>query len=109
MERGEIWFADLEPTRGREQAKARYVMVLSQRSFNLLGVQLIAPISSGGEFARAKGFAVSLSGAGTKAAGVVLCHQIRTIDIKAQGGRFIEKAPDFIVDEVLARLSALFE
>ncbi|PWE57707.1 pemk protein [Metarhizobium album] len=109
MDRGDIWFADLEPTRGREQAKARYVMIVSPRGFNQLGVQLIAPISSGGEFARSRGFTVSLSGAGTKATGVVLCHQIRTVDLKARGGRFEEKAPEFIVREVLARLSALFE
>jgi mRNA-degrading endonuclease toxin of MazEF toxin-antitoxin module len=109
MERGDIWFADLEPTRGREQAKARYVMIVSHRNFNQLGVQLIAPITSGGEFARAKGFTVSLSGAGTKATGVILCHQIRVIDLKAREGRFVEKAPDFVVAEVLGRLAALFE
>jgi mRNA-degrading endonuclease toxin of MazEF toxin-antitoxin module len=109
MDRGDIWFADLEPTRGREQAKARYVLILSPRPFNHLGVQIIAPITSGGEFARAKGFTVSLSGAGTQANGVVLCHQMRSIDIKARGGRFIEKAPPFIVEEVLARVAAFFE
>jgi mRNA interferase ChpB len=109
MERGDIWFADLEPTRGHEQAKARYVMIVSKRGFNRLGVQLIAPITSAGEFARAKGFTVSLSGAGTRATGVILCHQIRTIDLKARDGRFIEKAPGFIVAEVLARVSSVFE
>ncbi|MGN7294777.1 type II toxin-antitoxin system PemK/MazF family toxin [Rhizobium sp. SAFR-030] len=109
MERGDIWFADLEPTRGREQAKARYVMIVSQRGFNQLGVQLIAPITSGGEFARARGFTVSLSGAGTRATGVILCHQIRTIDLKAREGRFVERAPDFIVAEVLGRVAALLD
>lgn len=109
MDRGDIWFADLEPTRGREQAKARYILVLSPRGFNQLGVQIIAPITRGGEFARAKGFTVSLSGAGTKATGVILCHQIRSIDIKARGGRFVEKAPSFIVEEALARAASFFE
>lgn len=109
MERGDIWFVDLEPTRGREQAKARYALVLTPKIVNQHGTQIIAPITSGGQFARTSGFAVSLSGAGTQAAGVVLCHQIRALDIKARGGRFVEKAPDFIVDEVLARVSALFE
>lgn len=109
MNRGDIWFVDLEPTRGREQAKARFVMILSPRSFNDLGIQIIAPISSGGAFARAKGFTVPLSGAGTEATGVVLCHQIRAIDLRARGGRFVEKAPDFIIDDVLARTAAFFE
>lgn len=109
MERGDIWFVDLEPVRGREQAKARYMLVLSPRIVNQHGTQIVAPITSGGQFARTSGFAVSLSGAGTQATGVVLCHQIRAVDMKARGGRFVERAPDFIVDEVLARVSSLFE
>lgn len=109
MERGDIWFVDLEPTRGREQAKARYALVLSPRIINQHGTQIVAPITSGGQFTRTVGYAVSLSGAGTQANGVVLCHQIRAVDIKARGGRFVEKAPDFIVDEVLARVSSLFD
>jgi len=109
MERGDIWFVDLEPTHGREQAKARYALVLTPKVMNQHGAQIIAPITSGGQFARTSGFAVSLSGAGTQAAGVVLCHQIRAVDLKARGGRFVEKAPAVIVEEVLARVSALFE
>lgn len=109
MDRGDIWLVDLEPTRGREQAKARYVLVLTPRLINQNGTQIVAPITSGGQFARTSGFAVSLTGAGTEATGVILCHQIRAVDIKARGGRFLERAPDFITDEVLARVSALFE
>jgi len=74
-----------------------------------MGTPIIAPISSDGEFAREKGFALSLSGAGTNATGVVLCHQIPSLDLKSRGARFSEKVPDFIIDEVLAWVSALFE
>ena len=109
MNRGDIWFVDLEPTRGREQAIARYALVLTPNIVNRNGTQIIAPITGGGGFARTSGFAVSLTGAGTQTTGVVLCHQIRAVDIKARGGRFIEKAPDFVVEDVLARVSALFE
>jgi mRNA-degrading endonuclease toxin of MazEF toxin-antitoxin module len=41
--------------------------------------------------------------------GVVLCNQVRVLDLKARQARFIEKAPDFIVDEVLERLSTFIE
>jgi mRNA interferase ChpB len=109
MERGDIWHVDLEPVRGREQAKARYVLIVSPRIFNQMGTPVVVPISTGGDFARSRGWAVSLSGAGTNATGVVLCHQFRTIDIQARKGRFVEKVPDFIIDEVLARISSLFE
>jgi mRNA interferase ChpB len=109
MERGEIWHVDLNPTRGREQANPRYVLILTPKSFNQLGTPIVAPITTGGDFAREKGFAVSLSGAGTNANGVILCHQIRALDLKSRGAKFSEKVPDFIVEEVLARVVALFE
>ncbi|WP_044559621.1 type II toxin-antitoxin system PemK/MazF family toxin [Azospirillum sp. B4] len=109
MERGEIWHVDLDPTKGREEAKPRYVLILTPRDFNQLGTPVVAPITTGGNFARERGFAVSLSGAGTNATGVILCNQIRALDMKARNGRFSEQAPDFIVDDVLARVSALFE
>lgn len=41
--------------------------------------------------------------------GVVLCHQIRALDMQARNGKFTEKTPDFIVEDVLAKVAALFE
>jgi mRNA interferase ChpB len=109
MDRGDIWHVDLNPTKGRQQANPRYVLVLTPREFNQLGTPIVAPITMGGNFARIQGFTVSLSGAGTNAGGVVLCHQLRALDLRARNGRFSEKAPDFVVDEVLAKVATLFE
>ena len=107
MERGDIYFVDLDPTARREQRGHRPIIVISPNAFNQLGVQLVAPITSGGAFARHRGFAVELSG--TKTTGVILCNQVRTIDIKARNGRFIEPAPAPIVDDMLAKISTLLE
>jgi mRNA-degrading endonuclease toxin of MazEF toxin-antitoxin module len=109
MERGDIYLADLNPVKGREQAGRRYVMVISPSVFNRLGTQIVCPITQGGNFSRHAGFAVSLSGAGTNAQGVILCNQLRTLDLPARNAKFIERAPDFIVDEVAAKVSAIFE
>ena len=109
MERGDIWHVDLEPTRGREQAGARYVLIVTDKLFNRIGTPIVVQIPTGGDFARFRGFAVSLSGAGTRSSGVVLCNQIRALDLKIRGGRFVERAPDFIMDEVLARITTFFE
>jgi mRNA-degrading endonuclease toxin of MazEF toxin-antitoxin module len=109
MERGEIWHVDLEPIKGREQAGSRYVLIVTQKAFNDLGTPIIVPVTTGGQFARFQGFAVSLSGAGTRSSGVVLCNQLRSLDLKARGARFVERVPDFILDEVLARISTFFE
>ena len=107
MERGDLFHVDLNPAKGREQAGPRYVLVVSRSPFNDLGTPLVCPLTQGGEFARSTGFAVSLSGAGTKVQGAVLCNQPRVLDIKARGGRYVEKVPAFIMAEVLARLATL--
>ncbi|MGA8172633.1 MAG: type II toxin-antitoxin system PemK/MazF family toxin [Methylocystis sp.] len=108
-ERGDIYHVGLDPTKGREQQGARYLIVVSPRDFNRFGTALVCPITQGGAHARSKGFAVSLSGAGLSAQGVVLCNQPRTIDIAARGGRFLEKAPDYIVEDVIAKLQTLLD
>jgi len=50
-----------------------------------------------------------LSGAGTRTAGVVLCNQPRVLDLHARQARFVERVPEFIVDEVRARLAMLID
>jgi mRNA interferase ChpB len=109
MNRGEIYHVDLDPTKDREQQGARYVLILSPREFNLGGTSLVCPITQGGNYARNKGFAVSLSGAGTKVQGVILRNQPRILDIAARGGHFCDKLPEDIVDEVIAKLQTLLD
>ena len=93
MERADVFHVDLDPIQGREQTVARYVLVVSQRSFNALGTPLVCPVTQGGQFARHAGFAVSLSGAGTQTLGVVLGNQPRVLDLQVRGARFIEEVP----------------
>src|SRR5271155_5803428 len=109
MDRGDIYHVALNPSKGRERQGARYVLIVSPRDFNRGGTSLVCPITQGGGHARNRGFAVSLSGAGTDAQGVVLCNQPRILDIAARGGRFVERAPDFIVDDVIAKLQTLLD
>lgn len=110
MERGEIWVVGLDPTKGHEQQGTRPVLIVSPGPFNrLTGVPVVLPVTQGGNFARTAGFAVSLTGAGTRTAGVVRCDQPRALDLRARGGRRIEAIPSAIMDEVLARLATILE
>jgi mRNA interferase ChpB len=52
---------------------------------------------------------VSLTGAGTKTAGVIRCDQPRALDLGARRGRKVESVPDAIMDEVLAKLATILE
>ena len=109
MRRGDIYRVDLNPTHGREQAGPRFVLIVSPVEFNVLGTPLVCPITQGGNFARHAGFAVSLNGAGLRTARVILCNQARVLVLQVRQARFSEKAPAFIVDEVLARLATLID
>ncbi|GAA10130.1 plasmid stable inheritance protein K [Acetobacter tropicalis NBRC 101654] len=110
MERGDIYLVSLDPTSGHEQQGTRPVMVVSPAAFNrLTKTPIVLPITSGGNFARTAGFAVSLMGTGTKTTGVVRCDQPRALDIGSRSGRKLESVPTHIIDEVLAKLSAILE
>jgi mRNA-degrading endonuclease toxin of MazEF toxin-antitoxin module len=109
-ERGEIYLVSLDPSQGHEQQGRRPVLVVSPGAFNRLTmVPIVVPITTGGDFARTRGFAVSLADAGTQTTGIVRCDQPRALDLGARGGRKLESVPAAITDEVLAKLSALFD
>lgn len=107
--RGDIWFVSLNPTLGREQQGLRPVLVVSDAAFNRLGLTVVCPVTRGGQQSRFAGFAVTLMGSGTQTQGVVMCNQPRTIDVAAREGRYVESVDADLMDEVLARLQAIFE
>ncbi|EOM1681283.1 type II toxin-antitoxin system PemK/MazF family toxin, partial [Salmonella enterica subsp. enterica] len=105
---GEIWLVSLDPTAGHEQSGKRPVLIVSPASFNkFTRLPVVVPVTSGGDFARTAGFTVSLDGAGTKTTGVIRCDQPRTIDMGARNGKRLERIPEAVVNEVLARLEAI--
>lgn len=108
--RADIVRLNLNPTPGREQqGDFRPALIISPAAFNVSGLVLIAPVTQGGDFARYAGFAVPLSGSGTETQGVVLCNQIRTVDLEARGAKRVESVPEVVMDDVLARIQVLIE
>lgn len=110
MERGDIYLVSLDPSPGHEQRGRRPVLVVSPTAFNqFTETPVVVPITGGGRFAVEAGFAVPLEGAGTRTTGVVRCDQPRALDLKSRQAHRLEKVPDWVMDEVLARLAPLFE
>ena len=107
--RGEIYLVSLDPTAGQEQQGTRPVLVVSPDRFNeVTGVPIVVPITTGGAYARTRGFAVSLAGLELKTTGVIRCDQPRPIDLEVRAGRLLEVVPAGIIDEVLARIAPIF-
>ena len=83
-------------------------MVVSPAAFNeLTGLPIVVPITTGGHFARRRGFTVSLDDGETRTRGVVRCDQPRVLDLRARNGRFLETAATDKLHEVVARLRAI--
>jgi mRNA interferase ChpB len=72
-------------------------------------VPVVLPITSGGGFARMRGFAVSLSGTGLATQGII-CNHPRAIDLRARKvRRSRERVPDRVMNDVMARVVTLSE
>jgi mRNA interferase ChpB len=107
VERGDIVSVNLDPSKGHEQKGMRPALVLSTSVFNALGLVMVAPITQGGDFARHAGFATALGGSGTVTQGVALLNQVRMLDLEARAAKRLESAPEYVVEDALARLRAI--
>ncbi|MCX8501294.1 MAG: type II toxin-antitoxin system ChpB family toxin [Alphaproteobacteria bacterium] len=105
--RGDIVRVSLEPIKGHEQGGSRPALVISTLKFNCSGDVLVAPITSGGDHSRFRGFAVDLAQTSCETKGFILVNKIRMLDLEARNAVLIDQAPTFIVDDVLARLRAI--
>ncbi len=108
--RGDIVRWHLNPPAGRERkGDFHLALIVSPVAFNVAGLVLVAPIAQSGDVARYAGFAVSLGGCGTETQGVVLCHQISTVDLEGRSAKRVEAVPEIVMDDVLARIQVLIE
>ena len=78
--RGEVWFADLNPTRGHEQAGRRPVLIVSADAFNARrsGLVIGVPLTSRIEASVIR-VPVAPPEGGLKVRSDILCHQIRIL------------------------------
>jgi mRNA interferase MazF len=102
--RGEIYWADLNPVRGREQARLRPVLILSQDLFNRKSETVIAMAIT--SQAQKAGFplTMALPADMMPKPSWVKISQIRTISIERLGKRIVALGPemlDLLVDGLL--------
>lgn len=85
MRRGEVYWAELAPRSGAEQAGRRPVIVVSHDGFNEVPAWrsvIVIPVSTSDAQARRGPTAVLLAGGagGLRVPSVALCHQVTTLD-----------------------------
>lgn len=106
--RGDIIHLEFDPASGKEMKGPHFALVLSGKAFNRHGLAMVCPISQGAAAnARTYGTVVSLMGTGTQTQGAVHCHQLKSLDWQERRARRKESVPEYMVDEVLARIEAV--
>ena len=102
-DKGDVVWIDLNPTRGREQAKVRPAMVVSPKAYNQkTDLAIMCPITS-----VQKGYPFEVVIQDKKVTGVVLSDQVRSVDWKVRNVRFIAKAKPSVIQEVQTKLALL--
>lgn len=103
-QRGEVVWLQFDPQAGPGQAGLRPALVVSSAAYNgKVGLALFCPITN-----QVKGypFEVALP-AGTKATGVVLADQVKSLDWRARSARRISTVPPDVLQAVLTKLNLL--
>ena len=103
-DRGDVVWLEFDKTSGHEQLGRRPGIVLSPLSYNArVGLAVVCPITS-----RIKGypFEVVLP-SGLPIEGAVLADQPRSVDWESRSAERVCPLPKHVVDEVIAKLTAL--
>jgi mRNA interferase MazF len=101
--RGDYIFVNLSPTRGHEQRGHRPALVISNDLFNTSGTCFVCPITSKPKLNRP--FTVASHVADQE--GTIIIEHTRSIDWKARGISFSNKADATTIKQVQAMLMAL--
>lgn len=105
VNRGSIWWADLAPTRGREQAGHRPALVVSNDGLNhgRSGLVVVAVMTSQPPKVPSHVLAPAAA-TGADRDGTVMCEHLRTISVDRLGDRPIGQLDRHLMAEVDARL-----
>ena len=102
--KGDIVMVDFNPIKGHEQGNYRPVLVLNDLLLPS-GINIVVPITS-----KKKSYPLEVElDSRTKTQGVVLCFQIRTVDLNASPSHFVERLPDDLIETCIDYVRRIIE
>ncbi|MCL2433030.1 MAG: type II toxin-antitoxin system PemK/MazF family toxin [Clostridia bacterium] len=103
---GDIIFLDFDPQSGHEQAGRRPAVVMSNNIFHARTnrMALVAPITN-----TTKPFPTHVPVERTKTTGVIMCEQIKSVDVHSRRAKFVEELPEDLLERALNVVGAIFE
>ncbi len=93
FQKGDIVKANLNPTKGHEQGNFRPLLVMNSVPLPG-GINIVLPITT---HKKTYPLEVELDKR-TTTQGIVLCFQVRTVDLNARNAVLVEKAPKDVVE-----------
>ena len=106
FEQGDIILLDFDPQVGHEQRGRRPAFVVSNDVFNnFTKAAIVCPITSTD---RNLSLQVRLDYR-TRTQGVVMCEQVKALDLTRRNSRFLEKAPPDVTGEVVDMVFSFIE
>jgi len=103
---GDIIWMNFDPQAGREQKGRRPAIVVSNNTFNrFTRAAIVCPITSTD---RELSLQVKLDSR-TKTQGVIMCEQVKALDLTKRNAQFIESAPPDIIGDVVDMVYSFVE
>jgi len=100
---GDLVALDFDPQSGHEQKGRHPALVVSKEAFNkATGLAICCPITNTD---RDVPFHVPIAGR-TSLTGFVMCEQVKSLDFRSRGMKLIERAPQDLIEDVLAIIDA---
>jgi mRNA interferase MazF len=100
---GDIVFLDFDPQVGREQAKRRPALVLTEKSYNRAsGLAVVCPLTS-----KRKPYPFALPVQVGRVEGAVLVDQLKSLDWTGRRAEFHSKADPFLLSKVRKHIGVL--
>ena len=106
FEQGDIIAIDFDPQVGHEQKGRRPALVVSNNAYNrFTKAAMVCPITNTN-----KNMPVQIKlDSRTKTTGVIMCEQIKALDLSKRKAAFLEKAPVDIIGDVVDILYSFIE
>jgi mRNA interferase MazF len=108
IRRGEVWLAELEPKRGREQSGERPVLIVSADPINQGPADLVVAIPF---TTRGRGIPTHVEvrppDGGLREISFAMCEQVRSLPVERLGPRPFGSVPATVLDSVENRLRLL--
>jgi mRNA interferase MazF len=108
IRRGEVWLAELGPTRGREQTGERPVLIVSTDPFNQGRSRLVVVVPF---TTRTRGLPIHVEvrppDGGLRDVSFAMCEQVRSLAVDRLGSQPFGRVPAAVLEDVEHRLRLL--